>query len=290
MRTILITGANRGLGLELAAQLLHSCAETHLLLACRSPEAFEAARAQLAERLQRGDLPLSFVQLDLLSRESVEAAADAVKQRDVKLDVLVNNAGVLTREIHPTVGHDDITINFTNTRHFTDLLLHNDVFCENFRIINVSAMVGNIRIIKIEELKRPFIEAKLETLNDVAENWIKLIDEQQQIEESIDREEAIVPAFSISKLLLNIYTRHLSKDEGFVSKKGVVIAVHPGVVKTDMCGSHAPLEVGEGAKPMFELIKMTDDELHKLSGKFLNRHLEVIDVLDEDIDFIKHRI
>jgi len=88
-RTILVTGANSGLGL-VAAELL-AAAGAHVLMACRSPERGEAALHTVAEH---GSAEL--VALDLADLASVRAAAVDIRQRTGdKLDVLMNNAGVM---------------------------------------------------------------------------------------------------------------------------------------------------------------------------------------------------
>lgn len=88
-RTVLITGANSGLGL-VAAELL-AAHGAHVLMACRSPERGETALRTVAEH---GNAEL--VRLDLADLASVRAAAADIRQRTGdKLDVLMNNAGVM---------------------------------------------------------------------------------------------------------------------------------------------------------------------------------------------------
>ena len=97
-RLALITGANSGLGLETARALLARGAT--VLLACRNRERAEAARQQLeAECTQpaAGTSPgaLMPLALDLADLASVTQAARAVTERWGRLDLLINNAGVM---------------------------------------------------------------------------------------------------------------------------------------------------------------------------------------------------
>jgi NAD(P)-dependent dehydrogenase (short-subunit alcohol dehydrogenase family) len=83
MTVTLITGANKGLGRETARRLIK---EGHTVyIGARSPERGEAAAAELGAQ---------FVQLDVTDDASVTSALQAIEEREGRLDVLVNNAGI----------------------------------------------------------------------------------------------------------------------------------------------------------------------------------------------------
>ena len=90
MKTALVTGANKGIGLEVARQL--AAHGFHVFLGARKTEAGLAAAAKLA-----GDNPgeVTFVRIDVSDSASVAAAAKEVGQATDHLDVLVNNAGIV---------------------------------------------------------------------------------------------------------------------------------------------------------------------------------------------------
>ncbi|NKE56872.1 SDR family NAD(P)-dependent oxidoreductase [Lentzea sp. PSKA42] len=95
MASVLVTGANKGLGLETARQLV--LAGHTVYLGSRDPELGQAAAAEVGARP---------VQLDVTSDESVAAAAEAVGE----LDVLVNNAGIAPEwQESGVVGAADVT-------------------------------------------------------------------------------------------------------------------------------------------------------------------------------------
>jgi len=89
-RTALITGANSGLGLETARALAQRGAR--VVLACRSLERAEQARAELTGSACTELIPL---ELDLADLESVRRGADQVADQLGRLDLLINNAGVM---------------------------------------------------------------------------------------------------------------------------------------------------------------------------------------------------
>ena len=90
MTVTLITGANKGLGYETARQLIARGQTVYL-------GARNAERGQVAAAALGGE----FVQLDVTDDSSVETALGAVAEREGRLDVLVNNAGISTRPTSP---------------------------------------------------------------------------------------------------------------------------------------------------------------------------------------------
>ena len=90
-RIALVTGASSGLGLETARALRQHGAT--VVMACRSPLRAEAARQALLD--VHGEGALDLVDLDLADLESVHRCSEALHQRYGRLDLLINNAGVM---------------------------------------------------------------------------------------------------------------------------------------------------------------------------------------------------
>ncbi|MFP3466671.1 SDR family NAD(P)-dependent oxidoreductase [Leifsonia sp. SIMBA_070] len=91
-RTVVITGANAGVGYFTAEQLARAGA--HVVLACRDPERAEAAVSAIRRRVPRASVEA--MPLDVTDRRSIDAAAHALLERD-RVDALVLNAGL----VHP---------------------------------------------------------------------------------------------------------------------------------------------------------------------------------------------
>ncbi|OAA45373.1 NAD(P)-binding domain protein [Cordyceps fumosorosea ARSEF 2679] len=92
-RVIIVTGGNVGLGFETIRQLReHNPARIYL--AARSQDKADAAIQRL-ERLNPNGSPIRFLKLDLASFDSVKAAAAAFLRQESRLDILMNNAGIM---------------------------------------------------------------------------------------------------------------------------------------------------------------------------------------------------
>ena len=92
--TILITGANSGLGFEAAGQLAETAAYGRIILACRTLEKAEAARRELVERV--GSDPYDVLAIDVASIQSSEAAAATLIEQARPIDALLLNAGMVS--------------------------------------------------------------------------------------------------------------------------------------------------------------------------------------------------
>src|SRR5271157_3295556 len=87
-KVALITGANKGLGLEMARQL--GKAGVTVVMAARDPRKGEAA----AETLRKEGIDAQFLKLDVTNRQDHAAAAAFLEQNFGRLDILINNAGI----------------------------------------------------------------------------------------------------------------------------------------------------------------------------------------------------
>ena len=90
MSSVLITGANRGLGLEFARQYLNDGWEVHAF--CRQPD----KAAELGEIVTHKNGKLHLRQMDIDNENEIEAAANELKNQP--LDLLINNAGIADAE------------------------------------------------------------------------------------------------------------------------------------------------------------------------------------------------
>jgi len=92
MKTILITGANRGIGLEFTKQYLEQ--GERVFAACRRPDMASALR-----ELEARHLELTIIELDVQRDVDIEKAVKTIEQSGLSLDMLINNAGMMQEEL-----------------------------------------------------------------------------------------------------------------------------------------------------------------------------------------------
>ena len=142
-RTAIVTGANTGLGLETARALAEHGAT--VVLAVRNLEKGQAALASI--RARRKDARVSLHALDLSSLESVRRAAGELAAAHERIDLLVNNAGVMYTPQSRTADGFELQLGTNHLGHFafTGLLLHRLLAAAGARVVTVSSLGHRIR-------------------------------------------------------------------------------------------------------------------------------------------------
>lgn len=223
-KTALITGANKGIGLETARQLGKQ--GITVLIGARDATHGNAAAAQLKSE----GIAAHFVQLDVTDPASVAAAAAKIEKEFGRLDILVNNAGMLNYAGEATPG----TVPMETLRSTFDLNF--------FGLISVTqAMLPLIR-------KSP--AGRIVNLTSILASIAEHADPNSPIFNSK------FLAYDASKASVNMFTNHLAHELRDTPIK--VNAAHPGWVKTDMGGPEAPMEIADGAKTSVMLATLPD--------------------------------
>jgi NAD(P)-dependent dehydrogenase (short-subunit alcohol dehydrogenase family) len=211
----LISGANRGIGREIARQLAEL--GHHVIVTARDADAAAEAAAALSDG---GRLLLQAEQLDVTDPGSVESLGERVRREPGRLDVLVNNAGVMG-EVGTNVAtaplddaHYTVETNLFGAWRLTQAVIPLLRRSQAARIVNVSSGAGQ--------------------LSDMNGGY---------------------PGYRVSKAALNALTRVLSNEEHGI----LVNSMCPGWVRTDMGGAGASRSVEEGADTAVWLATLPDD-------------------------------
>lgn len=139
-RTICITGANSGLGLEAARNLVGAGA--HVIMACRNVEKAEVAAQSVRSETSNGRGSVEVRPLDLASLASVRRFSEQLLADGIELDGLMNNAGLMALDQSRTEDGFETQIGVNHLGHYalTGLLLPSLIKRPNSRIVNVSSM------------------------------------------------------------------------------------------------------------------------------------------------------
>ncbi len=143
-RVALITGANKGIGLEIARQL--GKLGVHVVVGARDPKKGEEAAAQLA----REGLKATPVRLDVTVPDTITPALALIEKHLGRLDILVNNAGVfLDRgvkpgELSPAVLRETLETNVVGVLALTRAALPMLRKSDAPRVVNVSSQLGSL--------------------------------------------------------------------------------------------------------------------------------------------------
>ncbi|GAB0091558.1 retinol dehydrogenase 12 [Sergentomyia squamirostris] len=137
-KVVIITGANTGIGKETALDLARRNAKIYL--ACRDFDRCEAARKEIIEKT--GNQQIFNRHLDLSDQQSVRDFVEKFSNEEEKLDVLINNAGVLNLPHSLTVDGIESHFGINHVSHFllTHLLLDHLKKAQQGRIVNVSSV------------------------------------------------------------------------------------------------------------------------------------------------------
>ncbi|AXY72771.1 SDR family oxidoreductase [Paraflavitalea soli] len=232
----LITGAGRGLGWELTNQLTKH--GYFVIMGVRDEQKGLAAWERLPEKNAA-----SVMVLDMEDQASFPQVYAQLEKRNGKLDLLVNNAGVMldgdlmknsTNTISAELLKKTFDVNFFGIVALTNTLVPLLLKSTTPAIVNISSNMGSLHLLATEPaMPKTF-------------------------------------AYNTSKAALNAYTLHLAYLLADTPVK--VNAVHPGWVKTDMGGDAAPLEAAEAVASIVQLILQG---ANAPTGQFLHQGQEV---------------
>ena len=223
----LVTGANKGLGFEMSRQLAQ-----HGLTVIIAARKLEAAQ-QAAAKLKNEGLNAEAIALDINDSAQIQSAVQAIQDRFGKLDVLINNAGVMLDGEWIISNASSVSIdtirqtfdtNFFALVEVTQALLPLILKSPSGRIVNMASIEGSL------------------TLHADPSSFIY---------------DAKPFAYNASKAAVNSFTVHLAHELRNTPVK--VNSAHPGWVKTELGGEGAMMDITEGAKTGVQLATLPDD-------------------------------
>lgn len=218
-KTIVITGANSGIGYEAALQFARKRAA--VVLACRNMEKARAAATQITAA---SGAAVEVMELDLSSLASVRNFADAFHTKHGTLHVLCNNAGVMALPYRKTADGFEMQFGTNHLGHFalTGLLLDRLLATEGSRVVTVSSGAHRMGQIRFDDL-----------------NW------QHGYRKWL--------AYGQSKLANLLFVFELQRKADAAGAKLKSLACHPGYASTNLQAAGPRMQGSSMMESMFEL-------------------------------------
>lgn len=201
-RTVVVTGANTGIGYHTAAALAFRGA--HVVLAVRNADKGNAALSRIVAA--KPDTDVTLAELDLSSLASVRHAADKLRSTYPRIDLLINNAGVMWTPKEVTADGFELQFGTNHLGHFafTGLLLDHMLAVRGSRVVTVSSLGHRMRAaIHFDDLQ-----------------W--------------ERSYSRMGAYGQSKLANLLFTYELQRRLSAAAAPTVAVAAHPGGSATEL--------------------------------------------------------
>ncbi|XVF33377.1 hypothetical protein REPUB_Repub17cG0163300 [Reevesia pubescens] len=292
-RYAVITGANKGIGLEICRQLASKGVK--VVLTARDENKGLEAFEKLKEESGFLSDHLVFHQLDVTDPVSIASLADFIRTQFGKLDILVNNAGILGvimnydsfaraverfddwpvgeqvwNEIIITqtyeLAEECLKTNYYGMRRMVEALAPFLQLSDSARIVNVTSYLGVLQLISNEWAKGVLSDVETlteERVEEVLNEFLK--DFKDGMTKTKGWPTYIgTTAYSVSKAAVNAYTRMVAKKYSSFC----VNCVAPGFVKTDITGHTGYSTAAEGAE---NAVKLALLPIGGSSGLFFNR-------------------
>jgi len=201
-KVTVVTGANSGLGFESSKEFARKGA--NVVMACRSMEKGQDAKNKIIEEIP--DASAEVMHLDLASLKSVHQFADEFKGKYDRLDILLNNAGIMFTPYGKTEDGFEIQFGTNHLGHFalTGLLLGLVTKAPKSRVVNVSSIAHSMVVMDFSDL-----------------NWEK-------------SRYNTIGAYGRSKLANLLFTYELQRRFESVGINSIAVAAHPGASKTNL--------------------------------------------------------
>jgi NAD(P)-dependent dehydrogenase (short-subunit alcohol dehydrogenase family) len=263
-KTILVTGGNRGIGLEICRQL---AGLGHRVIVCSR----DLQKGLAAAYNMRGNIVV--VQLDVTDEESIQALFNEVNSRFGKLDVLINNAGIGSAEWNRPMSsriRDKLKRDFRGIWEIVKLVK------PVLRWTGITGKRENASNVNLQQV-RPIMETNFYGPWRMMQVFMPLLEKSDDpriinMSSGLGELKSLkgeYPGYSISKSSLNALTIMFSNELG---KKGIKVnAMCPGWVRTDMGGPDAPRSVSQGADTAVWLA--TEENIP--AGKFFRDRKEI---------------
>ncbi|GAB7349821.1 hypothetical protein MBLNU459_g0528t1 [Dothideomycetes sp. NU459] len=237
-RVVVVTGANRGIGLAICSLILSSTQPVKLYAASRSG-------ADLALKSSSPSTSISYPQLDVTNQRSIDALVRDLEDQTGHVDVLINNAGLNAYPEHSPEGVEKmLNVNYRGTLRVIHPIFRLILRPSVDMIVNMSSTASNLKIYSPEvrsRFRNP--DMTIPELDRIAQDYLDAV---AQGRESASGFSGPGQGYCVTKACVNALTSLLAREN-----PGLVInACCPGWVDTDMGGimGKPPKTAADGAR------------------------------------------
>lgn len=283
---ILVTGANKGIGLELCKMLVKNKG-VFVILGCRNfsyvpkpkkedakrqPDNYEIingkndssqTRIDILKNVRFKDIKnIDFVELDITNKESITKGMESIKEKYKKIDVLVNNAGIAFKgnAFDLNIVNTTLETNYIGTVNVTQTFL--PLIKNGGRIIFTSSRAGSLNSVIIDkQIKEKLLNKDL-TQNELENILTNFKDDVKNGEHGRFKRSA----YGMSKVAMSAYSRILNNSQDIIKNKIFIAAYCPGWCSTYMSSGGGNRSAANGAKGL-QLLCLEKKTLD-VSGKF----------------------
>ncbi|XP_060801773.1 carbonyl reductase [NADPH] 1-like [Amyelois transitella] len=276
-KVAIVTGSNKGIGLAIVKGLCKRF-DGVVYLTSRN----EAMGRDAVKKLNKLGLNPEYHQLDVADKESVRKLRDHIKKKHGRIDVLINNAGIVLGDSYEHCK-GTIDINYGGVVNVEEFLF--PLLAENARVLNISSDCGHLSNVKNQHWVERLSSKDL-TRNDIDEfvNWFLHSVRDGTFKKSHIADGGSIAAYRVSKVAVSALTMLQQKD--LESKNICVNSVHPGLVSTDMTMGCGVLTPDESAKTPLYLVL---DAPSSIKGAYVWYDGTIVDWFDYKAEYFFKR-
>lgn len=270
--TVLITGANKGIGYQIARQFAQNNYEGKIIITARNEFLGHEALKSLKNEFPEANFV--FHQLDITDFTSRRTLIDFIKSKNENLKILINNAGIAYKVNSEADFSEQAevtnTTNYYGTKSLTiEMLDDGSIFKNNSRILMCSSLCSDTSYAKCSKTVQEGFKENIKSVSEldaIVENFIDLADKEGPVENNDELLSLYSnSAYGMSKVFVRSLACILAKTNPNIN----FYSYCPGWCKSDMAGwEKPPLSAEEGSKIAYWLGTSEDKIILESNGGY----------------------